>query len=46
MFEFLRLEYGKLDNKIDLVSFVLEEIRQVTEIVTSQSLSRSRTSST
>ena len=46
IFEFLDLEYGKIDTKIESVASVLDEIRQVTEIVTSQSLSRSRVSST
>ena len=46
IFEFLSLEYGKIDTNIDNVSCVVEKIRKVTEIVTSQSLSRSRVSST
>ena len=45
IFEFLNLEYGKIGIKIEFVAFVLEEIRQVTEIVTSVSLSKSRASS-
>ena len=46
IFESLGLEYGKIDTKIDPVSFVLDEIQQVTKIVTSQSLARSHASST
>jgi len=46
IFEFLGLEYGEIDTKIESVASVLDEIRQVTEIVTSQSLSRSRASYT
>ena len=46
IFEFLGLEYGKIDTKIKSVASVLDEIRQVTEIVTSQSLSKSRASYT
>ena len=42
IFEFLNLQYGKIGIKIEFVAFVLEEIRQVTEIVTSVSLSKSR----
>ena len=45
IFDFLGLEYGNIDTKIESVASVLDEIRQVTEIVTSQSLSRSRVSS-
>ena len=45
IFEFLNLEYGKIGIKIEFVAFVLEEIRQVTEIVTSVSLSKSHGSS-
>ena len=37
--EFLGLEYGKIDTRIKSVTSVLDEIRKVTEIVTSQSLS-------
>ena len=46
IFELLSLEYGEIDTKIESVASVLDEIRQVTEIVTSQSLSRSRVSYT
>ena len=42
IFEFLGLEYGKIDTRIKSVTSVLDEIRKVTENVTSQSLSRSR----
>ena len=42
IFEFLSLEYGNTDAKI--VSHLSEEIKQVTEIVTSQLLSRTRAS--
>ena len=42
IFEFLNLQYGEIGIKIEFVAFVLEEIRQVTEIVTSVSLARSR----
>ena len=34
------LEYSKIDTKIESVASVFDEIRQVMEIVTSQSLSR------
>ena len=40
VFEFLGLEYDKIDTKIESVASVFDEIRQVTEIVTSKSLSR------
>ena len=36
-FEFLDLEYSKIDTKIESVAYVLDEIRKVMEIVTSQS---------
>ena len=44
IFEFLSLEYGNTNAKIVSVSHLSEEIKQVTEIVTSQLLSRSRAS--
>ena len=45
-FELLELEYGdNINTNINPVSFALKEIQKVTEIVTSQSLSRSRVSS-
>ena len=46
IFEFLGLEYGKIDTRIKSVTSVLDEKRLVTKIVTSQSLSRSRASYT
>ena len=44
IFEFLGLKYGNTDAKMVSVSHLSEEIKQVTEIVTSQLLSRSRVS--
>ena len=43
-FEFLDLEYGKIDIKSDQEQMkkIIEKVQQVTEIVTSQSLSRER----
>ena len=46
IFDIPDLKYRKIDTKIDLVSFVLDEIRKFTEIVTSQSLARSPASDT
>ena len=46
IFDIPDLKYRKIDTKIDFVSFVLDEIRKFTEIVTSQSLARSRASDT
>ena len=46
IFELLSLESCEIDTKIESVTSVFDEIRQVTEIVTSKSLSRSRASYT
>ena len=46
IFDSLGLGNGRIDTKIESVAFVLVEIRQVTAIVMSRSLSRSRVSST
>ena len=46
IFKFFGLEYGKIDTRIESVASVLDEKRLVTEIVTSQSLSRSGASYT
>ena len=46
IFDIPDLKYGEIDTKIDLVSFVLGEIQQVTEIMMLQLLSRSRASDT
>jgi hypothetical protein len=46
VFVFLGLDCGKIDTRIESVASVLNEKRLVTEIVKSQSLSRSRASYT